>query len=58
MNIQRLLLRMSRWSRNPPSAARIKMILVIIAIGLAIYWAERLGWWPDWATARRMRPWP
>jgi len=52
----RILLRMSRWARNPPSPKRVRFVLVIIAICLLIYAIERTGWWPDWATAQRIRP--
>ena len=51
----RWFLRMSRWARNPPSEKRVLMVLAIIAICLAIYGIERLGLWPDWATAQRLR---
>ncbi|MEZ5685994.1 MAG: hypothetical protein R3D78_08910 [Paracoccaceae bacterium] len=46
-------LRMARWARNPPSAARVKLVLAVIAIALAIVGIEKLGLWPDWAEAER-----
>ena len=49
-------LRMSRWARNPPSAKRVKFVFAIIAVGVAIWGVEYMGWWPDWATAKKMRP--
>lgn len=48
------LLRMSRWARNPPSARRVKLVLAVVAIIAVIWGIERMGWWPDWATAERM----
>ena len=53
--MQRWLLRMSRWSRNPPSAQKVKWGLALIALCLLIYGIEQAGWWPDWATAQRLR---
>jgi len=51
----RWFLRMSRWARNPPSKKRVQMVLAIAAVCLLIFGAERLGLWPDWATAQKMR---
>ncbi|MCX7559884.1 hypothetical protein OS190_09925 [Sulfitobacter sp. F26204] len=48
------LLRMSRWARRPPSAKRVKLVFGIIALAAIIYAVERLGYWPDWATAERL----
>lgn len=44
------LLRAAKWARNPPSAKRVKLVIAVIAIGLALLALEKLGWWPDWAT--------
>lgn len=49
MNL-RWLLRMSRWARNPPSESRVKLVLAIILVCLAIYGIERFWGWPDWLT--------
>ncbi len=54
----RWLIRMSRWARNPPSPAMARMVAAIVVVMLLVYGLERLGWWPDWATAERMRHWP
>lgn len=51
----RWLLRMSLWARNPPSKKRVQFVLGIIVVALLIAGMERMGWWPDWATAQRMR---
>lgn len=49
----RWLLRASKWARRPPSERRVKLVLVVIAIALAIIALEKLGLWPDWATMDR-----
>ena len=51
----RWLIRMSRWARNPPSLAMAKMVAAIVVAMLLIYGLERMGWWPDWATAEKIR---
>lgn len=48
------LLRMVRWVRRPPSAARVKLVFAIVALALVIFAIEWLGYWPDWATADRI----
>lgn len=48
------LLRMVNWVRNPPSPARVKLILAVIALAVIIVAIEWLGWWPAWATAERI----
>lgn len=56
--ILRHLLRMSRWARNPPSDQRVKLVLGLIVLCLAIAGIEYMGWWPEWATSqpRKLRP--
>jgi predicted acyltransferase len=40
------LIRATRWARNPPSSARVKLVLAVIAICLLLFAIER-GWgWP------------
>jgi len=47
------LLRLSRWARHRPSAARLRLLLlVLLAVGL-LYGIEALWGWPDWATVNR-----
>ncbi|MGI3167612.1 hypothetical protein ACRARG_00560 [Pseudooceanicola sp. C21-150M6] len=48
-------LRMSRWARNPPSAARVKLVLAVIALCLAIVGLEKLVGFPDWLTPNDLR---
>lgn len=54
----RWLLRMARWARHPPSERRVIAVLIVVAVCLAIFGIEKLGWWPDWATAERVRRMP
>lgn len=49
------LLRAARWVRNPPSAGTVKLVLAVVAIGVAIASIEHMGWWPEWATQDRMQ---
>lgn len=43
-----------RWSQNPPSAKRVKLVFGVLAIALLIVGLEWLGFWPEWARAERM----
>jgi len=49
------LLRMARWARNPPSWGRVKLVVAVIVVCLALVAAERWIGWPDWATVDRVR---
>jgi hypothetical protein len=51
---ERWLWRMSRWARNPPSAARVKLVFGVIVLAFMIWGIDKLGYWPDWATAERI----
>lgn len=51
---ERWLWRMSRWARNPPSAARVKLVFGVIVLAALIWGIDRLGYWPDWATTERI----
>ena len=44
------LLRMAKWARNPPSEARVKLIIGVILICLALVGIEYFVGWPDWLT--------
>jgi len=52
--------RMWRWAKNPPSAARVRLVLGVIALCLVLVAVERWVGWPDWLTtqggARPIRP--
>ncbi|WP_415184008.1 hypothetical protein [Phaeovulum sp.] len=57
------LLRMSKWSRRPPSWTRVKLVALVVALCLLLFGLEWAGLWPDWATlpanrnpARGFRP--
>ncbi|PRX35032.1 hypothetical protein SAMN05216257_102493 [Meinhardsimonia xiamenensis] len=57
----RALLRMALWARNPPSESRVKFVLAVIAVCLALFALERFFGWPDWLTPEftpngRIRP--
>lgn len=47
------LLRAKRWAHRPPSAARVKLVLAVIAICVALFAVERLVGWPDALTPER-----
>lgn len=44
------LFRMARWARNPPSAARVKLVLAVIGVCLVLYAVEVFVGWPDWLS--------
>ncbi len=46
----RWLLRMTRWAQNPPSAGRVKFVLAIIGVCIALYMVERVFGWPEALT--------
>ena len=49
------LLRASKWARNPPSARMVRLVLLVVAAGLAIAALEWLNLWPDWARLEEGR---
>ena len=54
----RWLLLMARLARNPPSAARVKLVLGVLAIIAVIYLIEHFIGWPDFLTVEpRGRIW-
>ena len=59
MNLRHLM-RMSRWARNPPSAARVKLMAAIVVFCLLLYAIERWIGWPEALTTSmtrgRLRP--
>lgn len=48
-------LRMSKWARMPPSDKRVKLVICVALLAALIVGVERLGYWPDWATAEPRR---
>ncbi|HMO09584.1 MAG TPA: hypothetical protein PKD10_18360 [Paracoccaceae bacterium] len=49
------LMRMSRWSRNPPPMWKVKLVAGVIVACVALVAAERFLGWPDWLTMQRLR---
>jgi hypothetical protein len=47
MNIERMLLRMAQWARNPPSMGQVLLWAVVLGLCLAVAGIEWLGLWPD-----------
>jgi hypothetical protein len=52
------LMRMSLWVRNPPSPQRVKLVLAIVAICIALWGIEQVFGWPEALTPNRIRPRP
>jgi hypothetical protein len=49
MNINpRHFLRMAKWAHRPPGEKRVKLVLAVIAIALAIWGLERVFGSPEW----------
>lgn len=55
MNQLLWLLRAKRWVQNPPSWGRVKLVLAVIGLCLALVAVERLVGWPDWLTVDSLR---
>ncbi|WP_372885911.1 hypothetical protein [Shimia sp.] len=54
MNL-RLLMRMAHWARHPPSAGRVKLVLAVIVICLALVAIETWVGWPEgWQSDRSL----
>ncbi|HBT00155.1 MAG TPA: hypothetical protein DEB47_09900 [Citreicella sp.] len=49
------LLRMARWVRHPPSAGRVRLVLIVLALCLALYAVERWIGWPEALSPDRLR---
>ncbi len=47
------LFRMKRWAQNPPSWRKVRFVLIIVLICLALFAVERIFGWPDWLTPDR-----
>ncbi len=52
----RQFLRMARWARRPPGEKRVKLLLAVIALALAIWGLEQLFGTPDWMLIEGLRP--
>jgi hypothetical protein len=44
------LVRMRRWVQHPPSPAKIRIVLAVVALCAALFAVERYVGWPDWLT--------
>ena len=44
----RQFLRMARWARHPPGEKRVRLVLAVVALALAIWGLERLVGTPEW----------
>ena len=51
----RWFMRMSKWARKPPSANRVKLVFVVIAICLVLVAIEKLFGTPDWMQVESLR---
>ena len=47
--------RMARWARNPPSKGRVKLVVGVVVICLALVAIERFVGWPEALKVDRMR---
>lgn len=47
------LLRMARWARNPPSPARVKLVLGVVAACLILAGIEWIWGWPEALTPNK-----
>lgn len=52
----RQLMRMARWARHPPGEKRVKLLLVVLALALAIWGLERVFGTPEWMLIEGQRP--
>lgn len=44
------LMRMSQWVRHPPSRGRVKLVLAVGAVCVALWGIELIWGWPAWLT--------
>ncbi len=51
----RILVRMARWARNPPSEKRVIFGLAVIAAAFALFAIERWIGWPEWLQVDQPR---
>ncbi|MBD3677685.1 MAG: hypothetical protein HUJ27_04695 [Rhodobacteraceae bacterium] len=52
---QRWFWRMARWARRPPSEARVKLVLMVIALCVVLFGIEWLFGWPEFLTVEKVR---
>jgi hypothetical protein len=51
----RWLLMAKRWAQNPPSMGKMKFVVAIVLLYIALYAIERIWGWPDWLTPDRVQ---
>ena len=44
------LLRMARWARHPPSPARVRLVVTVMALCFALWGVELIWGWPEALT--------
>ncbi len=49
------LIRMKRWVQHPPSPAKIKLVLGVVAVCLVVFGIEAIWGWPAWLTVNKIR---
>lgn len=54
MNYLLWLARAKRWAQRPPSEGRVKLVLGVVALCIAIASVEWFFGWPDWLTPNRL----
>lgn len=47
------MLRASMWARRPPSERRVKLVVGLIAVCIAVALVEHYIGWPEWAKMER-----
>ena len=47
MNVERMLLRMAQWARNPPPLRQVLIWAVVIVRLMTLAGVEWLGLWPE-----------
>jgi hypothetical protein len=47
------LLRMARWARHPPSPARARLVVTVVALCFALWGVELIWGWPEALTINR-----
>ena len=47
------LLRMAKWARNPPSPARVRLVVSVVALCFALWGVEMIWGWPEALTVNK-----
>ena len=46
-------MRMARWARHPPGEKRVRLVLAVIVLALAIWGLEQFFGTPEWMQMER-----